>query len=80
MGRHRADARVADPPSELAFREEVSIIVMRGDDGQTATYPVSHNVHDAGILVESVAPASIDPESLRRGSPTSASGWPWRWA
>jgi 5-(carboxyamino)imidazole ribonucleotide synthase len=51
---------------ELAFREEVSIIVMRGDDGQTATYPVSHNVHDAGILVESVAPAAIDPELAAR--------------
>ena len=51
---------------ELVFREEVSIIVARGDDGQTATYPVSHNVHDAGILVESVAPAAIDPEVAAR--------------
>ena len=30
-------------------------------DGRTLAFPVSRNVHDAGILAESVAPAPIDP-------------------
>jgi 5-(carboxyamino)imidazole ribonucleotide synthase len=33
----------------------------RGRDGRTLAYPVSRNVHDGGILVESVAPAPIHP-------------------
>ena len=44
---------------ELTFRAELSVIVARGVDGETATYPIARNVHDAGILVESVAPAPI---------------------
>jgi 5-(carboxyamino)imidazole ribonucleotide synthase len=46
---------------ELAFAEELSVVVARSFDGEMATYPVARNVHDEGILVESVAPAAIAP-------------------
>lgn len=46
---------------EIAFAAELSVVTARGADGRTTAYPVARNVHDAGILVESVAPAPIDP-------------------
>ena len=45
--------------AELDFEKELSVLVGRGLDGRAAAYPVSQNVHDAGILVESVAPAEV---------------------
>ncbi|HEU5225301.1 MAG TPA: 5-(carboxyamino)imidazole ribonucleotide synthase [Actinomycetota bacterium] len=45
---------------ELDFECELSVVVARGADGTTATYPVSRNRHDEGILVETVAPAPIE--------------------
>jgi len=53
---------------ELAFRDELSVVVARGPDGETAAFPVALNVHDAGILVESVAPAPIPPETADRAT------------
>ena len=47
---------------ELPFAAELSVIVARAVDGVTAGFPIAHNVHDQGILVESSAPAAI-PES-----------------
>jgi len=46
---------------ELAFDAEVSVVCARDVEGRTLAFPVSRNVHDRGILVESVAPAPIDP-------------------
>jgi 5-(carboxyamino)imidazole ribonucleotide synthase len=46
---------------ELAFDAELSVVVARDLDGRTLAYPVCRNVHDEGILVETVAPAPIDP-------------------
>jgi 5-(carboxyamino)imidazole ribonucleotide synthase len=46
---------------ELAFAEELSVVVARGPDGAALAFPVARNVHDAGILVESVAPAPVAP-------------------
>ncbi len=46
--------------TELAFQAELSIVVARSTFGGIATYPLACNRHDAGILVESVAPASVD--------------------
>jgi 5-(carboxyamino)imidazole ribonucleotide synthase len=45
---------------ELDFAAELSVITARALDGSLATFPISRNVHDAGILVESVAPAPVD--------------------
>lgn len=50
----------------LAIGREVSIIVCRGDDGATVTYPVVENSHIGGILDITVAPARITPELHRR--------------
>ena len=46
---------------ELAFDAELSVVCARDLEGRTLAYPVSRNVHDRGILVESVAPAPIHP-------------------
>jgi 5-(carboxyamino)imidazole ribonucleotide synthase len=53
---------------ELAFEVELSIIVARGADGQTASYPIARNRHDGGILVETVAPAPVDPGVAERAT------------
>ncbi len=45
---------------ELDFADELSIITARALDGSLAAFPVARNRHDAGILVESVAPAPLD--------------------
>jgi 5-(carboxyamino)imidazole ribonucleotide synthase len=47
--------------AEIDFESELSVILARDRDGRTCAFPPSRNVHDAGILAESVAPASIDP-------------------
>jgi 5-(carboxyamino)imidazole ribonucleotide synthase len=44
---------------ELDFETELSVTVARGPDASTATFPIARNVHDAGILFESVAPAPV---------------------
>ena len=50
---------------ELEFVAELSVVVARSLDGDLATYPIARNVHDAGILVESVAPAPLDAAVTR---------------
>ena len=45
---------------ELHFAAELSVITARALDGALAAFPVARNRHDAGILVESVAPAPVD--------------------
>ena len=61
LGRPKGSSLLAE--SEVPFRAELSVIVCRGVDGETAVYPIARNVHDAGILIESVAPAPI-PEAV----------------
>ena len=50
---------------ELDFEAELSVIVVRGLDGQTQIFPPARNLHDAGILVQSVAPAGLPAAVLR---------------
>ena len=45
--------------AELDFEVELSVITARGLDGRLAAFPISRNLHDAGILVASVAPAPV---------------------
>ena len=59
LGRRDGDPLLAE--RELEFTAELSIVVARSIDGDVAAYPIARNVHDAGILVESVAPAPVDP-------------------
>jgi 5-(carboxyamino)imidazole ribonucleotide synthase len=44
---------------ELEFQAELSIVLARDVHGRIATFPIAWNRHDAGILVESVAPAPV---------------------
>jgi 5-(carboxyamino)imidazole ribonucleotide synthase len=60
LGRVPGDALLAE--AELAFEAELSVIVARGFDGRMATFPISRNEHDQGILSESVAPAPVASE------------------
>jgi 5-(carboxyamino)imidazole ribonucleotide synthase len=57
VGRPAGEALLAE--RELAFEAELSVVCSRGVDGRATTFPVARNVHDEGILVESVAPAPI---------------------
>jgi 5-(carboxyamino)imidazole ribonucleotide synthase len=41
---------------------EVSVVVARGADGATRTFPVSENRHRNGILDVSIVPARVSPE------------------
>ena len=64
LGRPADESLVAE--TELAFQAELSIVVARSTFGGIATYPLACNRHDAGILVESVAPASVDRDVAER--------------
>ena len=66
LGRRPATPQLAE--RELAFEAEISVIVARGTEGRMATFPIARNVHDAGILVESVAPAPVSPEVAERAA------------
>jgi 5-(carboxyamino)imidazole ribonucleotide synthase len=57
LGRPPASPLLAE--RELDFEAELSVVVARSVDGLDATFPIARNLHDAGILVESVAPAPI---------------------
>lgn len=45
---------------------ELSVVVCRAHDGQTATFPAAENEHRHGILAVSIVPARIDAELARR--------------
>ncbi len=62
LGRPAGQALLAE--RELDFVAELSAIVARGLDGTAVAFPPARNRHDEGILVESVAPAPLDPGTL----------------
>ncbi|MEM0986882.1 MAG: 5-(carboxyamino)imidazole ribonucleotide synthase [Pseudomonadota bacterium] len=45
------------------FEREISVIVARTPDGETATWDVPENIHRGGILRRSQVPAAITPET-----------------
>jgi 5-(carboxyamino)imidazole ribonucleotide synthase len=45
--------------ARLAFDCEISVLVARGADGETAVWPVQENVHAGGILARTIAPACV---------------------
>lgn len=55
----------------VEFTREVSIIAVRGTDGDVAFYPIAENVHHEGILRYSIAPAP----SLSRELEEKADGY-----
>ena len=48
--------------AELVFAAELSVITARALDGTLAAFPITGNRHDAGILVESAAPAPVSED------------------
>jgi 5-(carboxyamino)imidazole ribonucleotide synthase len=66
LGRPAGVAQLAE--RELDFVAEVSIVVARGNDGRAADFPLARNVHDRGILVESVAPAPVEADVAERAA------------
>jgi 5-(carboxyamino)imidazole ribonucleotide synthase len=64
--------QAADAPllaeRELEFEAELSVIVARALDGDVAVFPIARNLHDAGILVESVAPAPVPGDVTERAA------------
>jgi len=67
--------RIGQPPGapllaerELEFEAELSVVVARAVDGDLAVFPIARNRHDAGILVESVAPAPIPADVAERAA------------
>ena len=46
--------------SFVEFDKEISVIVARGKDGETRTYPPVQNIHKNHILDTTIAPAPID--------------------
>ena len=57
------DGRPLLAEGEIDFAAELSVVIARGRDGRTLAFPISRNVHDAGVLAESVAPAPF-PEPI----------------
>lgn len=52
----------------LDLRAEISVVVARTADGETAAYPVAENIHRNGILAISSVPARVDPELALRAT------------
>jgi len=44
----------------VPFQREVSVVAVRGRDGEFRTWPLTENWHESGILSASLAPAAID--------------------
>jgi 5-(carboxyamino)imidazole ribonucleotide synthase len=53
---------------ELDFEAELSVVVARAVDGAEAVFPIARNLHVAGILVESVAPAPVADDVAERAA------------
>jgi len=44
----------------VPFDREVSVVAVRGRDGEFRTWPLTENWHDHGVLSASLAPAAVD--------------------
>ncbi len=47
----------------ISFTKEISVIVTKNPDGETAVFPVAENIHCNNILHQSIVPARIDKET-----------------
>ncbi len=51
--------------SKVPFDRELSIIAVRGTDGEVRCYPLTENVHAGGVLAVSIAPARVSAAQQR---------------
>ena len=54
--------------SYVPFERELSILVARGSDGQSCTYPLAENEHEEGILRTTMVPALASPIVAERAA------------
>jgi 5-(carboxyamino)imidazole ribonucleotide synthase len=54
--------------SLVPFERELSILVVRGSDGRSCTYPMAENKHEEGILRTTMVPASGSSAVAERAS------------
>ncbi len=73
-GKGQRVARSAEPLAEdelaeelVSFARELSLIAVRGRDGEVAFYPLAENVHRDGILQVSRAPAAAGADDVAQG-------------
>lgn len=52
----------------VTFDRELSILIVRGMDGQTGVYPLAENEHEAGILRTTLVPARVPSEIAARAA------------
>ncbi|WP_026701509.1 5-(carboxyamino)imidazole ribonucleotide synthase [Salibacterium aidingense] len=50
----------------IPFEKEISVIVTRSTNGETAVFPVGENIHKNNILHQTIVPASISSETEER--------------
>ena len=72
-------ARRSSPSASSTSRRSSRSSSRAALDGETATFPIARNVHDAGILVESVAPAPVERVRRRRCRGDRRCAWRARW-
>jgi 5-(carboxyamino)imidazole ribonucleotide synthase len=71
-------SRTASPSSQwiveqfIEFAKELSVLVVRGVDGERCVYPVVENIHEAGILRMTFVPADIPADMARQAQETAA--------
>ena len=46
----------------VPFERELSVVAVRGRDGEFRAWPVTENWHESGVLSASLAPATVDDE------------------
>ena len=56
----------------LCFKKELSVLVVRGLDGDQRLYPVADNIHEAGVLRTTSIPAEIDGAIAEQAQKTAA--------
>ncbi len=52
----------------LPFERELSILVVRGADGASRTYPLVENIHEDGILRQTTVPAEVSAPVAERAA------------
>jgi 5-(carboxyamino)imidazole ribonucleotide synthase len=45
----------------VPFQRELSVVAVRGRDGEFRAWPITENWHDHGVLAASLAPATVSP-------------------
>jgi 5-(carboxyamino)imidazole ribonucleotide synthase len=62
--------RIGNTPAILEalvpFEREISVVIARAIDGQTAAYDPSRNEHESGILKRSIAPCGLPDDVIAR--------------